>query len=103
MKRISKSSRLSNVPTVFVIVALLSLIVPANAAQTRFTLVKTILSPTPSGGGFFGQAMAVAGDKFVVGSRDCGPVCGAVHLFDSNGNLVRTIFAPTSDFFLGLR
>jgi hypothetical protein len=87
-------------------VALLSLIVPAKTAQaaTRFRLVRTIISPTSSGGGFFGLALAVAGDRFVVGSRDCAEVlqvCGAVHLFDSDGNLVRTIFATTSDPFSG--
>jgi hypothetical protein len=102
MKNPSKFRRLSNLLAVFIIVALLSFTVPAAAAQaaTRFVLVKTILSPTPSGGGFFGQAMAVAGDKFVVGSRDCiETVCGAVHVFDSNGNFVRTIFAPATQEF----
>src|SRR5688572_27217097 len=99
MKTKLNTVRLSNLPAVFLIVALLSLIVPAGAVQaaTRFFLAKTILSPTPSGGGFFGQGLAVAGNTFVVGSRDCGPVCGAVHLFDSNGNFVRTIFAPTAE------
>lgn len=104
MKSIFRISRRSSVLTVFVVVALLSLTVATKTAQaaTRFVLVKTILSPTPSGGGFFGQALAVAGDRFLVGSRDCDEVlqvCGAVHLFDSDGNLIRTIFAPTSDPF----
>jgi len=82
--------------------ALLSLTMPVGVAQaaTRFVLVKTIISPTPSGGSFFGQAMAVAGDKFVVGSRDCTETaCGAVHVFDSNGNFVRSIFPPTAATF----
>jgi hypothetical protein len=69
-------------------------------AATKFTLVRTIISPTPSGGGFFGQAMAVAGDKFVIGSRDCTETaCGAVHVFDGNGNFVRTIFPPATPEF----
>ena len=88
--------------TVFLIVALLSLSMPVGVAQaaTKFVLVKTILSPTPSGGGFFGQALAVAGDQFVIGSRDCTETaCGAVHLFDSNGNFVRSLFPPTSEEF----
>ena len=95
--------RLSNILSAFLIVVLLSLTMPVGTVQavTRFVLTKTILSPTPSGGGFFGQALAVAGNTFVVGSRDCGPVCGAVHLFDSDGNFVRTIFAPTAEFFSG--
>src|SRR6266511_4337168 len=94
--------RLSRGLTVFLIVTLLSLTMPVEVAQaaTRFVLVKTILSPTPSGGSFFGQAMAVAGDRFVVGSRDCtGTACGAVHVFDSNGNFVRSIFPPTAATF----
>jgi len=102
MKNRFRIGRLSNILAVFLIVALLSLSVPAGAVQaaTRFVLAKTILSPTPSGGGFFGQALAVAGDKFVVGSRDCNEtVCGAVHVYDSNGNLVRTIFAPATQEF----
>jgi hypothetical protein len=89
-------------PAVFIIVALLSFTVPAGAVQaaTRFVLAKTILSPTPTGGGFFGEAVAVVGDKFLVGARgDCVPdfECGggAVHIFDSNGNPVRTIGSPT--------
>jgi len=104
MKNKFRIGRLSNILAVFLIVALLSLTVPAGAVQaaTRFVLARTILSPTPSGGGFFGQALAVAGDRFVVGSRDCAnEVCGAVHLFDSNGNLVRSIFAPTLQNFSG--
>ena len=103
MKSKFRIERPSNMLAVFLIVALLSLTVPAGTVQaaTRWVLAKTILSPTPSGGGFFGQALAVADGTFVVGSRDCGPVCGAVHLFDSNGNFVRTIFAPTTEFFSG--
>src|SRR6266508_6181875 len=99
MNRKFRIRRPSGVLTVFLIVTLLSLTMPVGVAQaaTRFVLVKTITSPTPSGGGFFGQAMAVAGDKFVVGSRDCTETaCGAVHVFDSNGNFVRSIFPPTA-------
>ncbi len=102
MKSIFRIRRPSGVLTVFLIVALLSLTMPVGVAQaaTRFVLVKTILSPTPSGGGFFGQAMAVTGNNFVVGSRDCTETaCGAVHVFDSNGNFVRSIFPPTSATF----
>ena len=84
--------------TVLIIVALLSFAIPARGVQaaTRFVLNRTILSPTPTGGGFFGEAMAAVGDKFLVGARDdCATICGgAVHLFDSNGNLVRTIGTP---------
>ena len=84
--------------TVLIIVALLSFTIPARGVQaaTRFVLNRTILSPTPTGGGFFGEAMAAVGDKFLVGARDdCATICGgAVHLFDSNGNLVRTIGTP---------
>ena len=103
MKNKFRIDRPSNILAAFLIVALLSVTVPAGTVQaaTRFVLAKTILSPTPSGGGFFGQGLAVAGNTFVVGSRDCGPVCGAVHLFDSNGNFDRTIFAPTAEFFSG--
>lgn len=102
MKSKFRIGRLSNNLAVFVIVALLSLTLSTGVAQaaTKFVLVKTITSPTPSGGGFFGQAMAVAGNQFVVGSRDCNEaVCGAVHVFDSNGNFVRTIFAPAAQEF----
>ena len=84
---------------VFIIVALLSFTLPSRAAQaaTRFVLTKTILSPTPTGGGFFGEAMTTVGDKFLVGARDdCAPTCGgAVHLFDSNGNPLLTIGTPS--------
>ena len=102
MKSKFRIRRLLGVLTVFLIVALLSLSMPVGVAQaaTKFVLVKTILSPTPSGGGFFGQALAVAGDQFVIGSRDCTETaCGAVHLFDSNGNFVRSLFPPTSEEF----
>ena len=102
MKSKFRINRPSNILAVCLIVALLSVTMPAGTVQaaTRFVLAKTILSPTPSGGGFFGIAMAVAGDKFVVGSRDCNEtVCGAVHIFDSNGNFVRTIFAPATQAF----
>jgi len=104
MKSIFRMSRRSSVVTVFAIVTLLSLTVSIETAQaaTQFRLVKTIISPNPSGGGFFGQSLAVAGDRFLVGSRDCNDtVCGAVHLFDSDGNLVRSIFAPTPEGFSG--
>jgi hypothetical protein len=78
----------------------LSLATGLAYAGTKFVLVKRIISPTPSGGGFFGIDLAVAGDKFVVGSRDCNEtVCGAVHVFDSNGNFVRSIFAPAAGEF----
>ena len=84
---------------VFIIVALLSFTVSASGVQaaTRFVLARTITSPTPTGGGFFGEAVSVVGDKFIVGARgECAPTCGgAVHLFDSNGNPVRTIGTPT--------
>ena len=88
MKSQSRIRRLSNLLAVFIIVALLSFTLPTRAVQaaTRFVLARTILSPTPTGGGFFGEAMATVGDKFLVGARDdCAPTCGgAVHLFDSN-------------------
>ena len=84
---------------VFIIVALLSFTLPSRAAQaaTRFVLARTIQSPTATGGGFFGEAVAVVGDSFIVGARgECAPICGgAVHLFDSNGNPARTIVTPS--------
>ena len=90
MKSIFRIGRLSNLLAVSLIVALLALSLPAGAAQaaTRFVLARTIVSPTPTGSGFFGEAMAAVGDKFLVGARDdCATICGgAVHLFDSNGN-----------------
>jgi len=99
MKRQSNIRKVSNMLAVFSIVALLSLILPAGVVQaaTRFVLARTIISPTPTGGGFFGEAMGVVGDTFIVGARDeCAPTCGgAVHLFDSDGNLVRTIGTPS--------
>src|SRR5919108_2654870 len=99
MKRQSNIRKLSNVLAVFSIVALLSLLVPAGVVQaaTRFVLARTILSPTPTGGGFFGEALGVVGSNFIVGARgDCAPTCGgAVHLFNSNGDHVRTIGTPT--------
>lgn len=98
MKSQSRTKRLSNLLAVFIIAALLSFAVPARAVQaaTRFVLTKTILSPTPTGGGFFGEVMATVGDKFLVGARDdCATICGgAVHLFDSNGNPLLTIPTP---------
>jgi hypothetical protein len=99
MKRQPNIRKVSNVLAIFSIVALLSLMVPAGVVQaaTRFVLARTILSPTPTGGGFFGEAMGVVGDTFLVGARgECAPTCGgAVHQFDSNGNLVRTIGTPS--------
>jgi hypothetical protein len=102
MKSKFRIRRLSRDLTICLIVALLTFTMPVRIAQaaTRFALAKTILSPTPTGGGFFGQALAVAGNNFVVGSRDCTETaCGAVHVFDSNGNLVRSIFPPTTGTF----
>ena len=102
MKNKFRIDRPSNILAVFLIATFLSVTVPVGTVQaaTRFALAKTILSPTPTGGGFFGQALAVAGNNFVVGSRDCiETACGAVHVFDSNGNLVRSIFPPTSGTF----
>ncbi len=102
MKSKFRIRRLSGLRTVFLIVALLSLALPVGVAQaaTKFVLTKTILSPTASGGGFFGIVLAAAGNQFVVGSRDCTETaCGAVHLFDSNGNFVRSLFPPTSGEF----
>ena len=106
MKSVCRIGQRSSRIAVVLMLALFSLTVATEQAQagTKFVLAKRIVSPTPSGGGFFGEALAVAGDRFLVGSRDCDAVlevCGAVHLFDSNGNLVRTIFAPTSDPFSG--
>ena len=99
MKSQSRFGRLSNILAVFIIVALLSFTVSARSVQaaTRFVLARTILSPTPTGGGFFGEAVAAVGNNFIVGARgECAPTCGgAVHLFDSNGNPVRTIGTPT--------
>ncbi len=84
---------------VLMIVALLTFTLLASEAQaaTRFVLTRTILSPTATGGGFFGEAVAVVGNSFIVGARgECAPTCGgAVHLFDSNGNPVRTIGTPS--------
>jgi hypothetical protein len=102
MKSKFRINRPWNILAVCLIVALLSVTVPVETVQavTRFVLTKTILSPTPTGGGFFGLALAAAGNNFVVGSRDCTETaCGAVHVFDNNGNLVRSIFPPTSGTF----
>src|SRR5688572_5193143 len=99
MKSQFRFGRLSNMLAVFIIVALLSFTVSASGVQaaTRFVLARTIISPTPTGGGFFGEAVAAVGNNFLVGARgECAPTCGgAVHLFDSNGNPVRTIGTPT--------
>jgi len=99
MKTTFTISRRSSVVTVFAIVTLLSLTVCIKTAQaaTQFRLVKTIISPTPTGGSFFGKALGVAGDRFLVGSDDCVTVCGAVHVFDSDGNFIRTILPPTAE------
>lgn len=103
MKSVPKIGRLSSRIAVVLMLVLssLSLATGLAYAKTKFELVKRVLSPTPSGGGFFGIDLAVAGDRFLVGSRDCNTVCGAAHLFDSDGNPVRTIFAPTADPFSG--
>ena len=84
---------------VFLIGALLSFTPPPNTALagTKFELIRRIISPTPTGGSFFGKALGVAGDRFLVGSDDCVTVCGAVHVFDSDGNFVRTILPPTAE------
>jgi hypothetical protein len=99
MKNKFRIDRPSNILAVCLIVALLSFTVPAGTVQaaTRFVLAKTITSPTATNGGLFGEAVAIVGDKFLVGARgECAPSCGgAVHLFDGNGNAVRTIVTPT--------
>ena len=98
MKSKSRIGRPWNLLSVFLIVALLGLTAPGGVqAATRFVLARTILSPTPTGGGFFGEAMTAVGDKFLVGARDdCAPTCGgAVHLFNSNGDPLRTIGTPS--------
>src|SRR5688572_17031055 len=99
MKNQSRFRRLSNMLAVFIIVALLSFTVSATAVQatTIFVLASTIPSPTPTGGGFFGEAMATVGDKLLVGARDdCATICGGdVHVFDSDGNPLLTIPTPT--------
>ena len=99
MKSKFRIDRPSNILAVFLIVALLSLTVPARTVQaaTRFVLAKTITSPTATNGGLFGEVVAVVGDKFLVGARgECAPTCGgAAHLFDNNGNPVLTIPTPT--------
>ena len=99
MKTIFTISRVSSVLTVFAIVTLFSLTVSIKTAQagTQFRLVRTLISPTPTGGSFFGKALGVAGDRFLVGSDDCVTVCGAVHVFDSDGNFIRTILPPTAE------
>jgi hypothetical protein len=99
MKTTFRISRVSSVLTVFAIMALSGLTVSIQTAQagTQFRLVRTLISPTPTGGSFFGKTLAVAGDRFLVGSDDCVTVCGAVHVFDSDGNFVRTILPPTAE------
>ena len=99
MKTTFRISRRSSVVTVFAIVTLLSLTVYIKTAQaaTQFRLVRTLISPTPTGGSFFGKTLGVAGDRFLVGSDDCVIACGAVHVFDSDGNFIRTIFPPTTE------
>jgi hypothetical protein len=98
-----RTSRCSSKIAVALVLVLSGLIVATGLVQaaSKFVLVKRVLSPTPTGGGFFGIAMAVAGGTFLVGSRDCGAVCGAAHVFDSDGTAVRTIVAPMSDPFSG--
>lgn len=99
MKTILNIGRLSNILAVSLVVVLIALSAPSGAAQaaTRFILARTIVSPTPTGSGFFGEAMTAVGDKFLVGARDdCAPTCGgAVHLFDSNGNPLLTVPTPS--------
>ena len=99
MNNQSRWGKPSSLLAVLSIVALLSFTLPAQGVQaaTRFVLARTIPSPTPTGGGFFGEAMTAVGDKFLVGARDdCATICGgAVHLFDSDGNPLLTIPSPT--------
>ena len=99
MKTTFRISRVSSVLIVFALMALSGLTVSIQTAQaaTQFRLVRTLISPTPTGGSFFGKTLGVAGDRFLVGSDDCLIACGAVHVFDNDGNFIRTILPPTAE------
>ena len=63
MKTTFRISRVSSVLTVFALMALSGLTVSINTAQaaTQFRLVRTLISPTPTGGSFFGKALGSGG------------------------------------------
>jgi hypothetical protein len=70
--------------------------------NTNGTLLSTFLNPTPAANEFFGSSLATLGDLIVIGARQDSPnlitgQVGSVHLFKTNGVLLRTI--PNPSFF----
>jgi WD40 repeat protein len=55
------------------------------------TLQHVLFSPTPSGGDYFGSAVAAVGNDILVGA---GGSDKAAYLFDTSGNLLRTFENP---------
>lgn len=68
--------------------------------STDGALIATVTNPTPAAADSFGFAVSPVGtDRFAVGaSQDsvAGLYAGAVHLYDRDGNLLRTITEPSA-------
>ncbi|WP_348918260.1 beta strand repeat-containing protein, partial [Adonisia turfae] len=64
---------------------------------TRSGLIQSYFNPTPENDDFFGDSVAVDGNNIVISSRlddTVGVNAGASYLFDTNGNLLQTLFNP---------
>ena len=63
--------------------------------DTGGNLLQTINNPTPGISGFFGNSVAIDGDKLLIGAATGGGSAGSAHLFNLDGVLLQTFNSPT--------
>ena len=72
----------------------------ADGGDTAWSLVQTLLNPTPEVGDGFGISVAIDGGNIVVGAlldNTGAAFAGSAYLFDTSGNLLQTLNNPTPE------
>jgi hypothetical protein len=68
----------------------------AHIFDSNGNFIKTLQSPSPHTGAWFGSGVAVGGDRIIVGeSENLAGGQGRAHIFDSNGNFIKTLQSPS--------
>lgn len=67
----------------------------AHIFNSNGNFIKTLQSPSPVAGAWFGMSVAVSENRIVVGEPSSNSGQGRVYIFDSNGNPLNTLQSPS--------
>ncbi|WP_455369926.1 hypothetical protein, partial [[Eubacterium] cellulosolvens] len=67
----------------------------AHIFNSNGNFIKSLQSPSPEAGAWFGMSVAVSENRIIVGEPSSNSAQGRAYIFDSNGNLIKTLQSPS--------